>query len=71
MLSTISDYFRFSQMLLNGGEVDGVRILSRKSIELMSSNHIDPSVNIGPARPDSASAWGWAFTIRPLPCCAR
>lgn len=37
--STASDYFRFAQMLLNGGELDGVRLLSPKTINLMISNH--------------------------------
>lgn len=37
LVSTISDYFRFYQMTLNGGELDGVRILSRKTIELMTT----------------------------------
>src|SRR5690606_1493581 len=40
LLSTAADYFRFLQMLLNGGELDGVRILSRKSVELMTTNHL-------------------------------
>ena len=40
LLSTTSDYLRFCQMLLGGGEVDGVRILSRKTVELMASNHL-------------------------------
>jgi CubicO group peptidase (beta-lactamase class C family) len=40
LLSTASDYARFLQMLLNGGEVDGVRLLSPKTIELMTTNHI-------------------------------
>jgi CubicO group peptidase (beta-lactamase class C family) len=40
MIGTAPDYFRFSQMLLNGGEYNGVRLLSRKSIELMTKNHI-------------------------------
>lgn len=39
VLSTISDYARFVQMLLNGGELDGVRLLGRKTIELMTTNH--------------------------------
>lgn len=37
--STVSDYWRFSQMLLNGGQLDGVRLLSPKTINLMISNH--------------------------------
>lgn len=40
LLSTTSDYARFLQMLLNGGALDGTRILSRKSVELMTSDHI-------------------------------
>ncbi|MYN64808.1 MAG: beta-lactamase family protein [Acidobacteria bacterium] len=39
LVSTARDYFRFHQMMLNGGELDGVRILSRKTIELMTANH--------------------------------
>ena len=39
VLSTAADYVRFAQMLLNGGEVDGVRILGRKTVELMTSSH--------------------------------
>jgi CubicO group peptidase (beta-lactamase class C family) len=40
MFSTIGDYARFGQMLLNGGALDGVRILGRKSVELMETNHL-------------------------------
>jgi CubicO group peptidase (beta-lactamase class C family) len=39
-LITAEDYFRFAQMVLNGGQLDGVRILSRESVEFMLSNHI-------------------------------
>ena len=39
LFSTASDYWRFSQMLLNGGEFNGVRLLSPKTISLMISNH--------------------------------
>ena len=38
-LITAEDYFRFAQMVVNGGELDGVRILSRESVEFMLSNH--------------------------------
>jgi CubicO group peptidase (beta-lactamase class C family) len=34
------DYARFLQMMLNGGTLDGTRILSRKTVELMTTNHI-------------------------------
>ena len=40
LFSTISDYFRFGQMLLNGGELDGRRVLGRKTVELMMENHL-------------------------------
>ena len=40
LYSTAPDYARFAQMLLNGGQLDGVRILGRKSVELMMSNHL-------------------------------
>ena len=40
LVSSAADYMRFSQMLLNGGDLDGVRILSPKSIELMTTNHL-------------------------------
>jgi len=41
VLSTAYDYFRFSQMLLNKGELEGTRLLSRKTVELMTAtNHI-------------------------------
>jgi CubicO group peptidase (beta-lactamase class C family) len=40
MVSTASDYLRYAQMMVNGGELDGKRYLSRKTVELMLSNHI-------------------------------
>jgi CubicO group peptidase (beta-lactamase class C family) len=40
LVSTASDYLRFAQLLLNGGELDGVRLLGRKTIELMTINHV-------------------------------
>ena len=39
-VSTAADYLRFSQMLLNGGQLDGVRVLSRSSVDLMVSDHL-------------------------------
>jgi CubicO group peptidase (beta-lactamase class C family) len=40
LVSTTEDYLRFCRMLLQGGELDGVRVLGRKTIELMSTNHL-------------------------------
>lgn len=51
VLSTIADYARFAQMLLNGGELDGVRILGRKTVELMTSSHTADNIYIEPAGP--------------------
>lgn len=40
LVSTASDYFRFTSMLRNGGHLDGVRLLGRKTLELMTMNHL-------------------------------
>jgi CubicO group peptidase (beta-lactamase class C family) len=42
LVSTASDYARFLQMLLNQGRLDGVRLLSRKTVELMTADHLGP-----------------------------
>lgn len=57
LLSTASDYARFLQMILNGGELNGVRILSPKTVELMSVNHLgDIAFNPG-------SGFGLGFSV--------
>jgi CubicO group peptidase (beta-lactamase class C family) len=40
LVSTVPDYFRFTAMLRNRGELDGVRLLGRKTVELMTMNHL-------------------------------
>jgi CubicO group peptidase (beta-lactamase class C family) len=45
LVSTAADYARFLQMLLNGGEFDGARLLSSKSVELMTTNRLGPEIN--------------------------
>lgn len=47
MVSTAEDYMRFAQMLLNGGELNGVRILAPSSVKLMTTNHLPPSLLTG------------------------
>ncbi len=42
LVSSIGDYLRFAQMLLNHGELDGVRLLGRKTVEYMTCNHLPP-----------------------------
>ena len=44
LVSTIWDYARFAQMLLNGGALDGVRLLGLKTVDLMTSNHLPASL---------------------------
>src|SRR6202521_3743081 len=46
LLSTTMDYARFCQMLLNGGTLDGVRIIGRKTLEWMASDHLGPKVKL-------------------------
>jgi CubicO group peptidase (beta-lactamase class C family) len=57
LLSTARDYSRFLQMLLNGGELDGVRILSPKTVELMTTNQVGNLFNWSPGQ-----GFGLAFS---------
>ena len=56
LCSTVSDYARFCQMMLNGGELDGVRLLSRKTVELMTADHV------GELSPGSGFGLGFGVT---------
>jgi len=47
MVSTAEDYYRFAQMLLNGGELDGKRILAPSTVKLMTSNHLPGNLLTG------------------------
>ena len=47
MVSTAEDYYRFAQMMLNGGELDGKRILALASVKLMTSNHVPAELLTG------------------------
>ena len=44
LVSTAADYLRFAQMLLNGGELDGIRILSPLTVDLMRRNQLPREV---------------------------
>jgi CubicO group peptidase (beta-lactamase class C family) len=46
LVSTAPDYFRFTAMLRNRGELDGVRVLGRKTVELMTMNHLPASQDL-------------------------
>ncbi|MCA0250160.1 MAG: beta-lactamase family protein [Proteobacteria bacterium] len=47
MVSTAADYARFLQMFANGGQLDGVRLVSRKTIDLMTADALPPSIKMG------------------------
>jgi CubicO group peptidase (beta-lactamase class C family) len=51
LLSTASDYVRFCQMLLNGGELGGARLLAPPTIALMTSDHLTPETRRSPSTP--------------------
>jgi CubicO group peptidase (beta-lactamase class C family) len=60
LASTASDYFRFAQMLLNGGELDGVRLLGTKTVQAMTTSHTEdiPGAEGGPG-----SGFGLGFRV--------
>jgi CubicO group peptidase (beta-lactamase class C family) len=59
LVSTVPDYARFCQMLLNGGELDGVRLLGRKTVDLMTMNHLSPPVESAFASRPSIDPYYW------------
>lgn len=59
LVSTAADYMRFAQMLLNGGELGGVRILSRKTVDFMASDHLGAIRGPGPGY-----GFGLGFAVR-------
>lgn len=61
MLSTVTDYGRLLQMLLNEGELDGVRLLSPKTVQLMHANHV------GDKYRRDTSAFGLGFWVNDDP----
>jgi CubicO group peptidase (beta-lactamase class C family) len=74
MVSTADDYIRFCQMLLNGGELDGVRLLSPKTVALMTSDHLPPGVKYNSdfiallqdqaPTPEMGEGFGLGFLVR-------
>ena len=65
-VSTTLDYLRFCRMMLNGGELDGTRLLGRKTVELMTSDHLG-SIS-GPAFiPGQGFGFGLGFAVRKEP----
>ncbi len=59
LCSTAEDYYRFCQMMLNGGQLNGVRLLSRKSVELITQNHLQGKLD------DNGYGLGFGVTSEP------
>ena len=64
LVSTTMDYARFCQMLLNGGMLDGNRIVSRKTLQLMASDHLAPDVKVDSPLMPAGHGFGLGFAVR-------
>ena len=64
LVSTTMDYARFAQMLLSGGTLDGVRIIGRRTLALMASNHLSPSVKVDSPLMPAGHGFGLGFAVR-------
>lgn len=65
--TTAADYFRFAQMLLNGGEFNGVRLLGRKTVEYMGTNQLPsaiPEMTLGELRPYGGLGYGLGIAVQ-------
>jgi CubicO group peptidase (beta-lactamase class C family) len=63
LMTTAADYLQFAQMLLNGGQVNGKRFLSPKTVELMASNHTGDMVNGQFGRPARGMGFGLSVQV--------
>jgi CubicO group peptidase (beta-lactamase class C family) len=64
LVSTTMDYARFCQMLLNGGTLDGARIIGRKTLQLMASDHLSPQVKVKGEMLAPGHGFGLGFAVR-------
>jgi len=64
LVSTTMDYARFCMMLRNGGTLDGVRMIGRKTLELMASDHLGPGVRINGTLLAPGHGFGLGFAVR-------
>lgn len=77
MVSTAPDYLRFAQMLMNGGELDGVHLLARKTVALMTCDHLPPHIAVAASAramfeesaplPEFGQGFGLGFCVRTEP----
>jgi CubicO group peptidase (beta-lactamase class C family) len=63
-VSTAGDYVRFAQMMLNRGALDGTRLLGRKTVEYMTSDHLGPVTGAGDYLPGPGYGFGLGFAVR-------
>ncbi len=66
LVSTVPDYLRFLQTFLNGGTLDGARVLNEDLITQMRSNHVPPAllpIGMSPRNPMLDLGWGYGFTV--------
>lgn len=70
LVSTASDYLRFAQMLLNGGELDGARILAPLTVDLMHRDHTPPNMT-GPMSGADGTTFGLDFAVIENPVLAE
>ena len=63
LYSTVKDYSRFAQMLLHGGTLDGVRILGRKTVDLISTDHLTPEQRKGDSW-ETQRGYGYGLGVR-------
>jgi CubicO group peptidase (beta-lactamase class C family) len=64
LVSTTMDYARFCQMLLNGGSLDGNRIIGRKTLELMASDHLGSKIKLETPQVPPGYSFGLGFAVR-------
>jgi CubicO group peptidase (beta-lactamase class C family) len=64
LVSTTMDYARFCQMLLNGGTLDGNRLIGRKTLDLMASDHLASNVKIQGTLVPPGHSFGLGFAVR-------
>jgi CubicO group peptidase (beta-lactamase class C family) len=64
LVSTTMDYARFCQMLLNGGTLDGTRLIGRKTLALMASDHLSADVKIQGTLLAPGHGFGLGFAVR-------
>jgi CubicO group peptidase (beta-lactamase class C family) len=64
LVSTTMDYARFCQMLLSGGALDGIRIIGRKTLQLMASDHLGPTVKVNSPLMPAGHGFGLGFAVR-------